>query len=64
MRNVSLKLLMQMLQRFFFLNSQSIANLVELLNTFSVFTGLKQNLAKCKTARIGALTGFNWLCVV
>ena len=63
MRNVSLKLLMQMLQRFFF-NSQSIANLVELFNTFSVFTGLKQNLAKCKTARIGALTGFNWLCVV
>ena len=40
---------------FFLIDSNSIANLVEIFNTFFVFSGLKSNLTKCKIARIGAL---------
>ena len=65
MNTVSLTLLMQCYNVFFFLkNSQSIANLVEIFNIFSVFSRLKPNLTKCKTAEIGALKGLKWLCVV
>ena len=46
-----------MIQRFFLKDSQSIAHLVEMFNTFSVFTGFKPNLTKCKIAGKGALKG-------
>ena len=44
-----------MMQRFSPKNSKSIAYLVELFNTFSVFSILKPNLTKCKIMVIGAL---------
>ena len=40
---------------FFLKDAQSIENLVEIFNTFSLFSGLKPNLTKCKIAGIGAL---------
>ena len=42
---------------FFLKNAQSIENLVEIFNTFFLFSGLKPNLTKCETARIEALNG-------
>ena len=43
---------------FFFLkDAQSIENLVELFNTFSLFFGLKLDLTKFEIAGIGALKG-------
>ena len=39
----------------FLIDSNSISNLVEIFNTFFVFSGLKSNLTKCKIAQIGAL---------
>ena len=38
-------------------DSQSIAYLVELFNSFSVFSRLKPNLTKCEIAGIGGLQG-------
>ena len=43
---------------FFLKDAQSIQNLVEIFNTFSLFSGLKPKLTKCKIAEIGALKGF------
>ena len=43
--------------RFFLKDSQSIVHLVEIFNNFSVFSGLKPNLEKCKIGGIGALKG-------
>ena len=40
---------------FFLKDAQSIENLVEIFNTFSLFSGLKPNLTKCEIAGIGAL---------
>ena len=40
---------------FFLKDAQSIQNLVEIFNTFSLFSGLKPKLTKCKIAGIGAL---------
>ena len=48
---------MQTIQRFFLKDAQSIQNLVEIFNTFSLFSGLKPKLTKCKIAGIGALKG-------
>ena len=42
---------------FFLKDAQSIQNLVEIFNTFSLFSGLKPKLTKCKIAGIGALKG-------
>ena len=42
---------------FFQKDSQSIAYLVELFNTFSVFSGLKPNLTKCEIAGIRPSVG-------
>ena len=42
---------------FFLKDAQSIENLVETFNTFSLFSGLKPNLTKCEVAGIGALKG-------
>ena len=42
---------------FFLKDAQSIENLVEIFNTFSLFSGLKPNLTKCKIAGIRALKG-------
>ena len=42
---------------FFLQDSQSNAYLVEIFNTFSLFSGLKPNLIKCEIAGIGALKG-------
>ena len=42
---------------FFLKDAQSIENLVEIFNTFSLFSGLKPNLTKCEIAGIGALKG-------
>ena len=42
---------------FFPKDTQSIENLVEIFNTFSLFSGLKPNLTKCEIAGIGALKG-------
>ena len=42
---------------FFLKDAQSIENLVEIFNTFSLFSGLKPNLAKCEITGIGALKG-------
>ena len=42
---------------FFLKDAQSIENLVEVFNTFSLFSGLKPNLTKCEIAGIGALKG-------
>ena len=41
----------------FLKDAQSIENLVEIFNTFSLFSGLKPNLTKCEIAGIGALKG-------
>ena len=41
----------------FLKDAQSIENLVEVFNTFSLFSGLKPNLTKCEIAGIGALKG-------
>ena len=41
--------------KFFLKDAQSIENLVEIFNTFSLFSGLKPNLTKCEIAGIGAL---------
>ena len=40
---------------FFLKDAKSIENLVEIFNTFSLFSGLKPNLIKCEIAGIGAL---------
>ena len=40
---------------FYLKDAQSIENLVEIFNTFSLFSGLKPNLTKCEIAGIGAL---------
>ena len=42
---------------FFLKDAQSIENIVEIFNTFSLFSGLKPNLTKCEIAGIGALKG-------
>ena len=42
---------------FFLKDAQSIENLVEIFNTFSLFSGLKPNLTKGKISGIGALKG-------
>ena len=42
---------------FFLKDAQSIENLVEIFNTFSLFSGPKPNLTKCEIAGIGALDG-------
>ena len=42
---------------FFLKDAQSIENLVEAFNTFSLFPGLKPNLRKCEIAGIGTLKG-------
>ena len=42
---------------FFLKDTQSIENLVEVSNTFSLFSGLKTNLRKCKISGIRALKG-------
>ena len=42
---------------FFLKDTQSIENLVEIFNTFSLFSALDPNLTKCKIAEIGALKG-------
>ena len=41
----------------FLRDSQSIAHLVEIFNTFSVFSGLKPSLTKFEKTGIGALKG-------
>ena len=41
----------------FLKDPQSIQNIVEIFNTFSLFSGLKPNLTKGKIAGIGALKG-------
>ena len=46
---------MQTIRRFFLKDAQSIENLVEIFNTFSLYFGLKPNLTKCEIAGIGAL---------
>ena len=48
---------MQTIRCFFLKNAESIKNLVEIFNTFSLFSGLKPNLTKCEIAGIGALKG-------
>ena len=48
---------MQTIRRFFLKDAESIKNLVEIFNTFSLFSGLKPNLTKCEIAGIGALKG-------
>ena len=45
---------MQMIHRFSLKVTQSTGHLVEILNTFSIFSGLKANLIKCEIG-IGAL---------
>ena len=42
---------------FFLTDAQSIENLVEIFNTFFLFSRLKPNLKKCEIAGIGALKG-------
>ena len=42
---------------FFLKDAQSIENLVEIFNTFSLFSGLKPNLTKCEISGIGAMKG-------
>ena len=42
---------------FFLKDAYYIENLVEIFNTFSLFSGLKPNLTKCEIAGIGALKG-------
>ena len=42
---------------FFLKDAQSIENLVEIFNTFSLFSGLKPNLVKCEISGIGAMKG-------
>ena len=42
---------------FYLKDVQSIENLAEIFNTFSLFSGLKPNLTKCEIAGIGAMKG-------
>ena len=42
---------------FFLKNSKSIAHLVEIFKTFSIFSGLKPNLTRCEIVEIGPLKG-------
>ena len=42
---------------FFLKDKNSIKELLNTINYFSSFTGLKPNLSKCEVARIGALKG-------
>ena len=48
---------MQTIRSFLLKNVQSIENLVEIFNIFSLFSGLKPNLKKCEIAGIGSLKG-------
>ena len=48
---------MQTIRRFFLNDAQSIENLIEVFNTFSLFLGLKPNLTKCEIVGIEALKG-------
>ena len=48
---------MQTIRRFFPKDAQSIENLVQLFNTFSLFSEPKPNLTKCKIVGIEALKG-------
>ena len=41
----------------FLKDAQSIENLVEIFNTFALFSGLKPNLTKCEIVEIGVLKG-------
>ena len=47
-----------MIRRFFLKDLQSIENLIEIFNTFSLFSGLKPNVTKCEITGIGDLKGF------
>ena len=48
---------MQTMRRFFLKHAQFIGNLVEICNTFSLFSRLKLNMKKCEIAGIEALKG-------
>ena len=48
---------------FFLKDKNSIKELLNTINYFSSFAGLKPNLSKCEVAEIGALKGLKWQSV-
>ena len=59
LNTASFMLHMQTCRRYevFLKDAQSIENLVEIFNTFSLFSGLKPNLTKCEIVETGVLKG-------
>ena len=48
---------------FFLKDKNSVEKLLNTINYFPSFTGLKPNLSKCEVAGIGALKGVKWQSV-
>ena len=48
---------MQMIQRFFLENKESIEDLVKTFTLFSSFLGLKRNISKCEICGLAPLKG-------
>ena len=42
---------------FFFNDLLSVKNIIDTFKVYSLFSGLKANLSKCETARLGSLKG-------